>query len=337
VGTVETVRGPVQVDDLGPTLMHEHIFALSTEHVQNYGDGLWWDEEVRVADAVSKLRTLRHKGIKTIVDPTVWGLGRYIPRIQRIAEQVDLNIVVAAGLYVYEELPQQYADRGPGLLFDVPEPVITDFTRDIVEGIGTSGVKAALLKCCVEAAGLTPGTGRIARAVARTHLGTGAPITVHTSSLAQSGRLAVDLFRSEGVDLAKVVIAHAGDSNDLDYLMELADTGATLGMDRFGLDLFNPTPDRIRTIAALAARGYGDRDGARARRELLHRLLRRRSGHSQGGDHAQLALHAHQRRCAPSSARIRRDRGADRTDAGGQPAPLLQQERFLIMFTRNES
>ena len=193
------------------------------------------------------------------MDPTVWGLGRYIPRIQRIAEQVDLNIVVAAGLYVYEELPQQYAYRGPGLLFDVPEPMITDFTRDIVEGIGTSGVKAALLKCCVEAAGLTPGTNRIARAVARTHLGTGAPITVHTSSLAQSGRLAVDLFRSEGVDLAKVVIAHAGDSNDLDYLMELADTGATLGMDRFGLDLFNPMPDRIRTIAALAARGYADR------------------------------------------------------------------------------
>jgi phosphotriesterase-related protein len=239
--------------------MHEHVFSLSTEHVQNYGDGLWWHEEVRVADAVSKLRALRHKGIKTIVDPTVWGLGRYMPRIQRIAEQVDLNIVVAAGLYVYEELPQQYAYRGPGLLFDMPEPMITDFTRDIVEGIGTSGVKAALLKCCVEAAGLTPGIDRIARAVARTHLGTGTPITVHTSSPAQSGRLAVDLFRSEGVDLAKVVIAHAGDSNDLDYLMELADTGATLGMDRFGLDLFNPTPDRIRTITALTARGYADR------------------------------------------------------------------------------
>src|SRR5580704_2898545 len=63
VATVETVRGQVPVDDLGPTLMHEHIFALSTEHMQNYGDGLWWDEDVRVADAVSKLRTLRRKGI----------------------------------------------------------------------------------------------------------------------------------------------------------------------------------------------------------------------------------------------------------------------------------
>jgi len=56
-----------------------------------------------------------------------------------------------------------------------------------------------------------------------------------------------------------VVVGHAGDSNDLNYLMELADSGATLGMDRFGLDLFNPTPNRVATIAALAERGYADR------------------------------------------------------------------------------
>ncbi len=257
--TVETVKGPVDVDNLGPTLMHEHVFVLSTEHVQNYGDGSWWDEETRVSDAIARLNALRAKGITTIVDPTVWGIGRYIPRIQRIAEQVDLNIIVATGLYVYEELPHQYAYRGPGLLLDIPEPMVTDFTRDIVDGIGTTGVKAAFLKCCVEAYGLTPGVERIARAVARTHGDTGAPITVHTSGPAQSGRLAVDLFHKEGVDLTKVVIGHAGDSNDLDYLMELADTGVTLGMDRFGLDVFNPTADRVRTIASLAARGYADR------------------------------------------------------------------------------
>ena len=137
--TVETVRGPVELSDLGATLMHEHVFVLSTEHVQNYGDE-WWDEEARVADAVTKLNALHAKGITTIVDPTVWGLGRNIPRIQRIAAQTLLNIVVAAGLYVYEELPQQYAYRGPGLLLDVPEPLVTDFVRDIADGIAGTGV-----------------------------------------------------------------------------------------------------------------------------------------------------------------------------------------------------
>jgi phosphotriesterase-related protein len=166
---------------------------------------------------------------------------------------------VAAGLYVYEELPQQYAYRGPGNLIDIPEPMVTDFSHDITEGIAGTAVKAAFLKCALETPEPSPGIERIARAIARTHVETGAPITVHTSGPHQTGRTAVRIFRDEGVDLTKVVIGHAGDSNDLDYLSELADTGATLGMDRFGLDLFNPTAERVKTIAALAARGYADR------------------------------------------------------------------------------
>jgi phosphotriesterase-related protein len=257
---VETVAGPVDVAQLGSTLMHEHVFVLSTEYVQNYGAGGWWDEEERVADAVVKLGELTARGISTIVDPTVWGLGRYIPRIQRIAEQVPgLNIIVATGLYTYNDIPFQLMYRGPGTILDGPEPLVDDFTRDIVEGIGGTGVKAGLLKCCVEEQGLTPGVERVARAVAVAHRETGTPITVHTSSSARTGRPALDLFRKEGVDLSKVVVGHAGDSNDLDYLMELADTGAMLGMDRFGVDVYNPTADRVRTVVALCERGYADR------------------------------------------------------------------------------
>jgi phosphotriesterase-related protein len=258
VATVESVRGPVELSDLGQTLMHEHVFVMSTEHMQNYGSD-WWDEEFRVTDAVAKLNAMHAKGIATIVDPTVWGLGRYIPRIQRIAEQTPVHIIVAAGLYVYEELPQQYAYRGPGNLIDIPEPMVTDFSRDITEGIGDTGVKAAFLKFALETPEPSPGIERIARAIARTHVETGAPITVHTSGPHQTGRTAVRIFNEEGVDLTKVVIGHAGDSNDIDYLTELADSGVLLGMDRFGLDLFNPTAERVKTIVTLASRGYADR------------------------------------------------------------------------------
>jgi phosphotriesterase-related protein len=258
--TVETVRGPIDTADLGPTLMHEHVFVLSTEHVQNYGDGDWWDEDERVADAVAQLNGLKALGIDTIVDPTVWGLGRYIPRVQRVAEHTDINIIVATGLYTYDEIPHQYEHRGPGLLVDLPrDPMVDDFTRDIRDGIAGTGVKAAFLKCVVEAKGLTPGVERNLRACAATHRETGAPITVHTSVGNQAGRLALQVFRDEGVDLTKVVIGHAGDSNDLDYLTELAEAGCLLGMDRFGLDIYNPTSSRVDTIVALAERGFADR------------------------------------------------------------------------------
>lgn len=258
---VESVRGPVDVTALGRTLMHEHVFVLGSENVQNYGAGDWWDEEEKVADAVRKLRELVERGIGTIADPTVWGLGRYIPRIQRINEQVpDLNIIVATGIYTYHDIPFQFLHRGPGTMMDTgPDPMIADFTRDLTEGIAGTGVRAAFLKCAIDAPGLTPAVERILRAVAATHRETGAPVTVHTESSIGAGRTVVDLLGKEGVDLAKVVIGHAGDSNDLDYLMELADTGAILGMDRFGLDVINPTADRVRTVAALCERGYADR------------------------------------------------------------------------------
>jgi len=105
VSQVATVRGPVSTAELGPTYMHEHIFTLTADVQQNYPQE-WGSEEARVADAAGRLRALAAQGIATIVDPTAVGLGRNIPRIQRVAEQVpELNIIVATGLYTYDSVP----------------------------------------------------------------------------------------------------------------------------------------------------------------------------------------------------------------------------------------
>ena len=258
MASVETVRGPVDVDELGVTLMHEHVFVLTPDVMQNYGD-MWWDEEERVADAISRLRALAALGVDTIVDPTVVGLGRYIPRLQRINAEVDLNIVVATGLYTFDEIPHFFHYRGPGTILGGPELLTEFFLRDIREGIGGTGVKAALLKCVVEERGLTPDQTRVQLAVCEAHRETGVPITVHTNSAHQTGRLALELYAKEGVDLTKVVVGHAGDTNDLDYLKWIMDQGATIGCDRFGIDVYNPTADRVATVAALCAQGYADR------------------------------------------------------------------------------
>jgi len=255
---VATVRGPVDAAALGTTLMHEHVFVLNTEILQNYG-GAYWDEEERVADAVDKLRALRARGVDTIVDPTVLGLGRYIPRIQRINADVDINIIAATGLYTYNDIPLFFHYRGPGTALDGPEFMAEMFVDDIRTGIAGTGVRAAFLKCCVDAQGMTPGVDRVCRAVALAHRETGAPITVHTNAHERSGLLALQVFKEEGVDLTKVVVGHSGDTNDLDYLKELMDSGAIIGMDRFGLDLYNSTADRVATIATLAGQGYADR------------------------------------------------------------------------------
>jgi phosphotriesterase-related protein len=253
--SVETVRGPVDVADLGRTLMHEHVFVLQPEALQNYGHvwgASYWDEEVRVADAIEKLRAVRDAGIETIVDPTAPGLGRYIPRIARINAEVDLNIVVATGLYAYLELPSFLSYRSADAIAEL-------FVQEIREGIDDTGVKAAFLKCAVERHGIVGDVPRILAAVAAASIETGAPVMVHTNAAAETGPLALDALIAEGVEPARIVIAHAGDSNDLDYLRRIADTGAVLGCDRFNIEHFNPDERRIETLVALVAEGYADR------------------------------------------------------------------------------
>jgi phosphotriesterase-related protein len=255
-GTVETVRGPVDLADLGPTLMHEHVFVLDPEALENYGrvwgGASYWDEEVRVADAIAKLRRLRDGGIQTIVDPTAIGLGRSIPRIQRINGEVDLNIVVCTGVYAFLEL------RG-FLGYRTDDQLVELFVREIRDGIDDTGVKAAFLKCAVEEHGLVGDIPRILRLIAATAVETGVPVMVHTNAAVRTGLLALDSLTKAGVDPRRIVIAHAGDSNDLDYLRELAASGASLGCDRFGIEHFNPDERRIETLTALVAEGYTDR------------------------------------------------------------------------------
>jgi phosphotriesterase-related protein len=264
VATVQTIRGPVDTTDLGRTYMHEHVFVLDADVQQNYPSE-WGSEDERVADAVVKLKALAAQGIRTIVDPTVIGLGRYIPRIERIAEQVpELHIIPATGCYTYDQVPFFFYYRDPAVYAalgaDVPDPMIEMFTADITEGITGTGVKAAFLKCAIDHKGLTDGVARIMRAVARTHRATGAPITVHTHPGSQTGLIVKQvLCDEEGVDPTRVVLGHSGDSADVDHLSALADLGFILGMDRFGLYVDTTFEARADTVVEMCRRGYADR------------------------------------------------------------------------------
>ncbi|MGZ4481941.1 MAG: phosphotriesterase family protein, partial [Gaiellales bacterium] len=60
--SVETIKGPVEVSRLGRTLMHEHVFIVNPELLENYYAD-WWDEDERVRDAAAKLTALKQRGI----------------------------------------------------------------------------------------------------------------------------------------------------------------------------------------------------------------------------------------------------------------------------------
>jgi len=251
---VQTVRGPVAAERLGRSLLHEHIFIASPEGIVNHNHtwgGAWWDEETRVAAAVRALRGVREAGIETIVDPTAFGLGRNVHRIARVNAEVDVNIVVCTGLYAFLEVPAFFKYRPA-------EDLAAIFQRELEVGIDDTGVRAAFLKCAIESYGVIGDVPLILDAIGLAAVATGAPVMVHTNGAHQTGRLALAELTARGVAPDRIVIAHAGDSNDLEYLRFLAEAGAMLGFDRFNTP-FNTDEARVESIVQLIADGYLDR------------------------------------------------------------------------------
>lgn len=255
---INTMRGAVASSELGVTLMHEHIFILSPEIMQNFPEQ-WGNEDARIANAVARMNELKARGVDTVVDLTVIGLGRYIPRIQRIAAQTDINIIVATGVYTFNNLPLYFHYQGPGTELGGPEFMVDMFVRDITQGIADTGVKAGILKCTTDKPGVTPDIERALRATAQAHRLTGVPISTHTHALTKRGLEQQRIFAEEGVDLSRVIIGHSGDTTDIAYLEELIANGSYIGMDRFGIDVFLPFEQRVETVARMCERGHAEK------------------------------------------------------------------------------
>ena len=331
---LETVKGAIDTTALGQVLMHEHVFVLSAEIMQNYPED-WGEEEVRVKDAVDRLNELKAVGIDTIVDLTVTGLGRYIPRIQRIGAQTDLNIIVATGLYTYNDVPHYFHYRGPGTLLDGPEKMTEMFVRDITRGVADTGVKAAILKCATDEPGVTPGVERVLRAVAQAHRQTGVPISTHTHAGTQRGLEQQRIFTEEGVDLSRVVIGHSGDTTDIAYLEDLIANGSYIGMDRFGIDVILPFEERGGHRRPPVRTRPRRQDGALPRRRLPQRLAGRRFARP---GHPQVELPPYHPGRHPRPDGTGRDRPAAPRDVSRQsPRHLRTPGRLLTSAARSQS
>jgi phosphotriesterase-related protein len=257
---VPTVTGMVDAEDLGTTLIHEHLrvwdeavhnqwpAAVTTEEeppheVKPGGD---FDIAVREAKAAMEL------GVKTICDPSAMYLGRDVGFMRRVAEASGLQVVPCTGIYTYDFLPQFLLNRDPDQIAEL-------FVADIEQGIQGTEIKAAFIKCAADEPGVSENIEKIHRAAARASLKTGAPIMAHSRPASNTGPRQVEIFLEEGVEPSKIQIAHTGDSDDLSYIEGLLENGVWIGLDRYGLNIFLPYDKRQTTTKALLERGYADR------------------------------------------------------------------------------
>ncbi|MFZ0013713.1 MAG: phosphotriesterase-related protein, partial [Acidimicrobiia bacterium] len=221
-------------DQLGHTLMHEHIFVRNHEMEVNLPDAEW-DPSSAVEDAVECLDGLYQSGVRTIVDLTVPGLGRDVALVAKVAERVPVNLVASTGWYTSNVLPIYFRFHGPDGTAGT-DALAELFVADIREGIAGVGVRAGMLKVVTDREGMTPDVERVMLAAALAHEETGVPITTHSHPASRNGLEQQAFLEGRRVPGDRIIIGHSGDTDDIDYLRELMDRGSTIGMDRFGME-----------------------------------------------------------------------------------------------------
>jgi phosphotriesterase-related protein len=247
---VQTVQGAVEAEELGLTLVHEHV-RFRDEAVFNQWPGRY-DEQLELDAALVAVGDAKDRGVRTIVDPTAMFGGRDVRFMKRVAEESGVRIVACTGIYSYDHLPHYFENRDIDVMAD-------HFVEDIEVGIQQTEIRAAFLKCAADAAGVTQNVEKIHRACARACVQTGAPIMAHSMPAVGTGPRQVEIFEQEGVDMAKVQVAHCGDTEDIDYIEGLLAKGVYAGLDRYGLEMFLPMDKRNATAAELLRRGHAER------------------------------------------------------------------------------
>jgi phosphotriesterase-related protein len=247
---VETVQGAVDAGELGLVLAHEHVRFRDEAVAAQWPDR--YDEEAELDAALEAVVAAKAKGVETIVDPTAMFGGRDVRFMKRVADQTGVRIVACTGIYSYDYLPHYFENRDADVMAE-------HFVSDIERGIQGTDIKAAFLKCAADAAGVTEHVEKIHRAVARASVQTGTPIMAHSMPAVGTGPRQVEIFLEEGVDAARIQIAHCGDTDDLAYIEGLIGSGVYVGLDRYGLEMYLPIDRRNATTAELLRRGHAER------------------------------------------------------------------------------
>jgi phosphotriesterase-related protein len=286
-----TVLGPVDIDQLGFTLPHEHIMFDSSTWVSEPVDP--WKLEIAkrpvTIESVGELRRdpmicrdnlvlededvalreltmFRDAGGSTVVDVSSVGLRGDVRRIRRLAQRSNLNIVVATGCYVAQSLPAHITGQ------DVDR--LTEWMiHELTVGVDDTDIRAGIIgELGVSEGGLQPVEETVLRAAAAAQTHTGAPITIHNAiPHERQGFKVLRILEAGGADLTRVIMGHMTQSvPDIAYHRAIADTGAVLEFDRFGAELYNDSwggknyceqrdAEVVVEIADLVRKGYGDR------------------------------------------------------------------------------
>ncbi len=271
--TVQTVLGPVPVDELGPALTHEHLWMDTTRvYFKSWGAEKMSDEKVtpenrsRIAgdlqsivfgykdnvlfdnadDMAEELKPFRAAGGKTIFEVTTEDLGRDPLRLREISEKSGVHIIMGGTFYYFPSVGSPVREM---ILNGEKNKLADHMIREFFEGAGDTGIKPGILG----EVGLQHGesTDRVLLdAVMTAQKETGAPVIIHSAPYG-----ALDAAEREGADLSKIVMGHWTMDNEVEKAVK---RGAWVSFDQFGMNFSGIIGDdrRIRDVLSVFEHGW---------------------------------------------------------------------------------
>ena len=245
---VTTVTGPIGLDQIGRTLMHEHLCIAFPG--AEFDPTAVYDRAAFIAEAVKRLVQLRvEHGVKSFVDPCPIELGRDVAVMAEIAEKSEMNIVCTTGFYFEAMgLPIYWRAR-------TAEEIAELYIREITHGVGNTGIRAGAIKVATGEPGISPLEMKFLEAACIAQKATGVPIITHT----QDGFAGPDqqaAFAKNGVAAHRCLIGHCCGNPDPAYHKRIVDGGTYIGFDRIGLLRYQPDELRADNLVKLVRSGH---------------------------------------------------------------------------------
>lgn len=221
---IMTVNGPINPQDMGQTLIHEHILVDFIGAAKS-NPSRWNKEEVTLK-MLPFLKELRDAGCVTLVDCTPNHLGRDPVLLKRLSEESGLNVVINTGYYGGSDnkfLPDH-------AFTESAEQLSARWLKEWEHGIDGTQVKPGFIKISVNDDKLSSVSQKLIRAAALTHLKSGLTVASHTGPYAPAKEQIV-ILRSMGVSPDAFIWVHAQSEKDENRYVEVARLGAWVSLD----------------------------------------------------------------------------------------------------------
>ncbi len=255
---INTVLGLVSAEDLGTTLVHEHIVA-SQPGWECDPLSRPYDRGKMVQRCLRALSQVKGYGLGTIIDATPVDLYRDVDILKEVSEQAQIHIVCSTGRYTEARGKWGYLQgRSRAGVGDMVSELYDGFMKEITQGIDQSGIKPGVIKVATGLNSISDVEEAVLKAAARASKETGIPIITHTEDGTMGPEQAA-LLIGEGADPDRIMIGHMCGNPSLEYQMKVLDQGVNIAFDRLGIELFLPDKIRIATLIGLLGSGFEDR------------------------------------------------------------------------------